>query len=108
MGDTSKIRTVWTRDEVEALVRQGWKTQDIGHCQKDVCWFMAPPEPQEPTLAEQLRVFSEEHPGHAPLHHRAADALERLTKIEAAARYAADHQTEGGVVERLRNALEAQ
>ena len=86
MGDTSTIRTVWNHDEVEALVRQGWKTQDIGHCQRDVCWFMAPPEPQEPTLAEQLRVFSEEHPGHAPLHHRAADALESLTKIEAAAR----------------------
>ena len=75
-------------------------------------WLMAPPEPPEPKLAEQARYCAIRLRGHAAtaaygdLVDTMADALERLTKIEQAARYAVDHQTECGVVERLRNALE--
>ena len=89
MGDTSTIRTVWNHDEVEALVRQGWETQDIGHCQRDVCWFMAPPKP--PTLAEQMRSRYDEliQDGNseecAGLYRQVADALEHYERVEAAA-----------------------
>ena len=97
MGDKRETYvTAWTSAQERALLQQGWTqvgrtllldlSGDRDAALRGFHAVLAPPEPQEPTLAEQLRVFSEEHPGHAPLHHRAADALESLTKIEAAAR----------------------
>ena len=93
MGDKRETYvTAWTSAQERDLLKQGWTQVGRAYLHENdsksdymrPCWpVMAPPAP---TLAEQLRVFSEEHPGHAPLHHRAADALERLTKIESLAR----------------------
>ena len=116
MGDTSKIQVVWKNLEFSKLLNEHWTPIAQGYTEDSqrYYWLMAPPEPPEPTLAEQARYCAIRLRGHAAtaaygdLVDTMADALERGERVEAAARYAVDHQTEGGVVERLRNALEAQ
>ena len=101
------------------LVKDGWTVIASGTTKSDAhndpvwYWLMAPPEPPEPTLAERMREDARwldedvwKGTRTATDLRQAADELERLTKIEALARYAVDHQTECGVVERLRNAME--
>ena len=95
------------------LSDEGWKVIAQGTTKSDAYndpvwyWLMAPPEKPEPTLAFDLMRIGLRLVGPERQTIRdVIDALERLTKIEQAARYAVDHQTECGVVERLRNALE--
>ena len=96
--DTSKIVTVWgyadmrigtTNPDVVALQKKGYAFIDQhsfdmgGH--RYVYWLMAPPEPQEPTLAERLR--SEIAYGiNAELADDAAVALEHYDRLKEAVR----------------------
>ena len=116
MGD--EFRTV-REDVCKALKALGWTSVEVPNSPPDLYafprhWILTPPP--EPTLAQKMLDLAERlsmssdfacsNGGYDCL--AAADALERAERVEAAARYAVDHQTECGVVERLRNALEAQ
>ena len=115
MGDEDNVRLIWDAEEAASLKRQGWRSLYCCHTNSapgypsTLFWLMAPPEPPKPTLAERLDGVIDAADPHdidcVPIFDAKAE-LRRLTKIEAAARYAVDHQTECGVVERLRNALE--
>ena len=94
MIDTSKIRTVWEREERARLCSQGWTVKDENYAEElgMACWHMYPPEPVPPTLAEQMRSRydeliqdgnSEEYAG---LYRQVADALEHYALVEEAAR----------------------
>ena len=100
--DTGKIMTVWDEEEQQRLYQAGWR--HVAY--PPAYWLMVPPKP---TLAERLDGVIDAADPHdidcVPIFDAKAE-LRRLTKIEAAARYAVDHQSECGVVERLRNALE--
>jgi len=120
MGDKRETYvTAWTSAQERALLQQGWTqvgrtllldlSGDRDAALRGFHAVLAPPEPPKPTLAERLDGVIDAADPHdidcVPIFDAKAE-LRRLTKIEAAARYAVDHQTECGVVERLRNALE--
>ena len=99
MGDKRETYvTAWTSAQERDLLKQGWTQVGRAYLHENdsksdymrPCWpVMAPPEP---TLEEQLRQRYEElmrdgnSEEYAGLYRKGADALERLTKIEAAAR----------------------